>query len=289
MIPAATPHAPLGALASFNLGPAGAPAGFALPPGAAPAQNVVIGCRPNSAEKWSLLPFFTPPPAGPLPLPRGRFGRFLGWAGDKWMIGPLVFKLATPFAPSFSTDGEKFRYAPVVCGYLEYDNTHSADAAELVFGLDGHPRPVADAGFTGFACGATHGFATPVSAEVEPRRGASVFGTDFDGLAALHFTVPPHAKRIYPLAVGFCQPGFHYAQWFGDLGAVLAHGLTAHARYLAIADARDAEFMRSALPFDAKQTAAQAVRAWLANTRRLAGEPEVGLADLQALCRAVTG
>ena len=97
MVPPATPHAPFGANASFDFGPPGAPAGFALPAGTAVGQNVFVGCRSSAREPWSLLPFFTPTADGPQPLPKGRFGRFLAWAGDKWMIGPLVFKLCTPF------------------------------------------------------------------------------------------------------------------------------------------------------------------------------------------------
>ncbi len=284
-----TPHAPLGANVSFNLGPASAPAGFALPTVAPVAQNVLIGCRPSCEEPWSLLPFFTPPTDGPQPLPKGRFGRFLGWAGDKWMIGPLVLKLATPFALSTDPDGEKLRYAPVVCGYLEYDNTHSDTTAELVFGLDGGASQIANEYLMGFSFGSTHGYATTVSAEVEPRIGVGVFGTDFPELTALHFAVRPNARRIFPLVLGFYQAGFHYTQWFRDLPAVLAHGLAEHTRYLAIADARDAEFMRSALPFAAKPSAAHAVRAWLAGTCRRHGEPAVDLAGLRELCRAVGG
>ena len=289
MNPGPTPHAPLGAHASFHLGPAGAPSGFALPADAPVTQNVLIGCRSSRNEPWSLLPFFTPPAHGPQPLPKGRFGRFLGWAGDKWMIGPLVFKLATPFGLAAGPDEEKFRHAPVVCGYLEYDNTHSDTAAELLFGLDGGASPIAHEHLVGFSFGTTHGCATVLNAEVVLRLGAAVFGTDFPGLAALHFTVPPHARRIFPLVLGFHQPGFHYTPWFRDLPAVLAHGLSEHARYLAIADERDAEFMRSALPFAARPAAAHAVRAWLAGTCRRHGDPEVDLAGLRELCRAVNG
>lgn len=285
----ATPHAPLGANASFNFGPAGAPAGFALPATAPAAQNVLVGCRPSQREPWALLPFYASPAGCPAPLPRGRYGRFLGWAGDKWMIGPLVFKLATPFSPTIDSESEKIRHAPVVCGYLEYDNTHSADPAELVFALDGGATPLNAAGLAGFSFGSTHGFATAASGEVEQRFGSAVFDADFPGLTALHFSVPPHSKRIFPLVLGFFQSGFHYQNWFENLSAVLAHGLAEHASYLAIADARDAEFMRSALSFDAKTRVALATRAWLAQSRRRAGEPEVDLSELRELCRTVTG
>lgn len=289
MSPLPTPHAPLGASASFHLGPAGVNAGFALPANSAGAQNVVIGCRSSRSDQWSLLPFFAPPAEGPHPLPKGRFGRFLGWAGDKWMIGPLVFKLATPFTPTWATGQEKFYYAPVVCGYLEYDNTHSAEAAELVFGVDGGAEEQVADGLVGFSFLGSHGFATTAHDEVSARTGVAVFGTNFAGLSALLFSVPPHAKRIFPLVLGFYQPGFYYGRWFDSLGAVLAHGVAEHANYLALADSRDAEFMRNSLAFDVKTRAAHAVRVWLAQTRRLAGESEVDLTELRALHQAMVG
>jgi hypothetical protein len=205
------------------------------------------------------------------------------------MIGPLVFKLATPFSPVGGSESEEFRYAPVVCGYLEYDNSHSREVAELVFGIGGSADPISGPDLTGFSFGGTHGFATAVSREVELRRGAAVFGSEFAGLNALHFSVPPQSRRISPLVLGFCQSGFHYNRLFASLAAVLAHGLAEHSRYLAMADARDAEFMRSILSFEAKATSAQAVRAWLAQSRRRAGETDVDLTGLRDLCRSVTG
>ncbi len=127
----ATSHAPLGAGASFDFGPPGTPAGFRLPGDIRSPHDVYIGCRAAPADAWSLLPFYTPRADVPSPLAKGRFGRFLAVAGDKWMIGPLVFKLCTPFALDRQADDEIFRYAPVVCGYLEYDNSHGEHTAEF--------------------------------------------------------------------------------------------------------------------------------------------------------------
>jgi hypothetical protein len=288
---AALPHSPFGANASFDFGPPGEPAGFFPSSPAAAPQDVFVGCRPSSREPWSLLPFFTAKTNSPQPLPKGRYGRFLAWAGDKWMIGPLVFKLCTPFSPSSpNVEDDAFHHAPVVCGYLEYDNSHSADAAELIFGVGGERVSANDLhGLAGFGFDASYGFATAASTEVELRRDAAVFDAEIGPVAALHFNVPPHAKRIYPLALGFFAPGFYYERHFTDLAAVLAHGLAAHARYLAVADARDAEFMRSPLAFDLKTRAAIDVRRWLAGTQRLADDPEVDVAPLRELCRVVTG
>ncbi|HVU24347.1 MAG TPA: glycoside hydrolase family 52 protein [Opitutus sp.] len=281
-----TAHAPLGAHASFDFGPPGEPAGFALPADTAPAQDVFVGCRPDPGAPWSLLPFFQPVPRGPAPLPKGRFGRFLAWAGDKWMIGPLVFKLCTPFLLERDED-ERFRYAPVVCGYLEYDNTHCADAAELIFGLGAAGEPVSDPALAGFQLADTHGFATAADSEVSLRGGSQVFGVELGPAAVVHFTVPPHAKRIYPLVLGFFQPGFHHTRDFAGLGAVLAHGVAAHPRYVAASDARDAAFMRSPATPDVKARVALETRAWLAATRRLAGEAEIDPTPLHDLARAL--
>ena len=282
MSPSRAPHSPLGARASFDFGPPGATAGFAVPAGAGTEQDVFVGCRSSPREPWSLLPFFQPVPGGPQPLPKGRFGRFVAWAGDKWMIGPLVFKLCTPF-PLHQSD-ERFDYAPIVCGYLEYDNSHSTDSAELIFGTSGTAETL-PSNLRGFAFGATHGFAAGPSAEIELCRDVGVFGIEIGPTAALRFLVPPQSKRIFPLALGFFQPGFHYARDFADLAAVLTHGLAGHARYLAASDQRDAEFMRSGASFEIKTRVASETRAWLAQSRRLAGQPPLDLAPLRSLAR----
>lgn len=278
-----TPHSPLGADASFDFGPAGARAGVRLPAGTVKPFDVLVGCRASGAEPWSLLPFFTPVPGGPAPLPKGRFGRFLALAGDKWMIGPLVFKLCTPFSAPEQEADDKFRYAPLVTGYLEYDNSHSNDTAELLFGLCVSGVDSSSPSAVGFEFGQAYGFVTAPSPEVHARRNQNVFGAEIGDASALHFVVPPQSKRIFPLVFGFFAPGYHYARYFPDLAAVLAYGLSGHSRYVAASDARDAEFMRSTLPFDTKTRAALEVRDWLSRSRRRAGDPEVDLAPLRPI------
>lgn len=278
-----TPHAPLGAAASFDFGPPGEPAGFRLASSPLSPQDVYVGCRPSAREPWSLLPFFTPRSGGPAPLPKGRFGRFIALSGDKWMIGPLVFKLCTPFETPAPSD-EKLAYAPVVCGYLEYDNTHGTDTAELIFGLGSDSldlRPAPTPG-VGFILGDRFGFVTAATEEVTARRDAALFGAEVGPAAGLHFVVPPHSKRIFPLVLGFHTSGFHYGRDFNDLAAVLAYGVAEHARFIALSDARDAEFMRSTRPFDQRNQVAAAARSWLADSRRLAGEPPLDLSPLAA-------
>jgi len=284
-----TPHAPLGAHASFNFGPVGAAAGFAVPASAPIAQDLYVGCRHSPAEPWSLLPFFAPAAAGPQPLAKGRFGRFLAWSGDKWMIGPLVFKLCTPFDLAAAPADESFACAPVVCAYLEYDNTHSPDAVELVFGLGAEAAPLGASGLAGFAFGDAYGFAAAASPEVTLRRDVAIFDTAIGSAAALHFSVPPHAKRLYPLVLAFHSPGLFAAKLFPSLSDSLAYGLAQHARYLALSDARDAEFMRSNADFARKTQLALDTRAWLAQSRRGAGDAPLDLAGLRDLAGQVTG
>lgn len=285
---ALTPHAPLGAGARFDFGAPDSPAVFALDGGATLPCDFFVGCRHSAGAPWSLLPFFTARAGVPAPLPKGRYGRFLGWAGDKWMIGPLVFKLATPFDRETDSSDERFRSAPLLAGYLEYDNTHSDDPVELVFGFGATASPLAVGGGLGFALGPSLGFATALADGVNARRDGAVFGDPAIGAAAaFHYAVPPRTKRVHPIVVGFHQPGLHYATWFAGLAEVLGFGLAEHARYLAMADARDAEFMRSALPLAARAEAAQAVRSWLAQSVRRAGAPAVDEAGLRALCAAV--
>jgi hypothetical protein len=312
-----THHAPFGAFASFTLGLDQAPGGFGQSLGGPARQNVYVGVRQAPSLPWRMLPFFTPPrsevaaytgegapPANPsanLPyemLTPGRYGRSLAWASDRWLIGPLVFKLHTPFART--TDPEqmdesvaRFHFAPVVCGYLEYDNTHSAEPVELLFGL-GDPsqplRPLHDDGtpaLVGFAAGTRYGFATTPSPEVCTRQGFSVFTSErHDGTghhrlgsqAALLFTVPAGQKRVYPLVLGFYDGGvvttgiateFYYAKLFRGLEDVLCHGLAHHARYVALADERDAEWFNSPLSPAQKFLLAQATHSYFGSTQLL--------------------
>ena len=266
-------------------------AGFASPTGTAPTAPAFVGCRHSPREQWSLLPTYPPDGQLPAPLPKGRFGRFFSLANDKWMIGPLVFKIATPFPAGIaSTHEDAFRYAPVVCAYLEYDNIHSEQPADLVFGIvaPGSALSSAASDLCGFAVNNAYGFAAPQSGEVSERAGAAVFDSGSLSACALRFHVPPHSRRIFPLVFGFFDPGFHYANHHRSLIAALRFGLAHHARYLAEADAHDSKFMRSTLPSDAKQALALRVRTWLSETRRLLAEPEIDVAPLVELCRPLS-
>lgn len=282
------PHSPLGAGATFFFGPAGSPAGFEQTAGAGAleAQDVFVGCKPDQAEEWKLLPAFTARPGVLQPLGRGRYGRFLAWAGDKWMIGPLVFKLCTPFETESRND-DRFRCAPVVCGYLEYDNTHNDGAAELIFAVGRPAAPLRVSGAAGWALDARCGFATSASAEVVARSDIAAFGFDVGAVSALVFTVPPHAKRIFPLALGFFASELYASRYFADLASVLNYGLGEHARFVALADQRDSEFMRSSLSLDEKTRVSLETRRWLAGTRRLRNEPEIDLTPLRQLAASV--
>lgn len=276
------PHSPLGAGATFYFGPPGAPAGFSAPGASFAAQDVYVGCKHDQAAAWSLLPAFASRPGALESLPRGRYGRFLAWSGDKWMIGPLVFKLCTPF--EFETDeAEIFRYAPVVCGYLEYDNSHSAGTAELIFGLGADGAPIESEGVRGWQFGPHYGFATGVVDEAGAGHGRDVFALDVGPVSALKFTVAPHAKRIFPLVLGWHSNELYARRWFSDVRAVLAYGLKNHEHYIASSDRRDAEFMRSSASLDEKAQLARETRTWLASTHRRASDPEINLSPLQQI------
>jgi hypothetical protein len=283
----ATPHAPLGAAASLDFSLPGEPAVISISGEPPQPRDFFVGCRHGPAEPWSLLPFFAAGQGKPAALPKGRYGRFLGWAGDKWMIGPLVFKLGTPFAPQPSANEARLLETPVLSGYLEYDNTHSDDAVELVLGFGGEIASLALDDGPGFALSEATGLAVARGEGLERRRGAAIFGTDSGPAEAFVVAVAPRTKRVVPFVIGFHRAGFHHATLFADLAAVLNAGLAEHAQLLAIAEARDAEFMRCALALPARAEAAHAVRAWLAQTSRRAGEPPVDLAGLRALAAAV--
>jgi hypothetical protein len=289
-VPSLTPHAPLGAAVTFSFGLSGRPAELAFTDtGTEEDHDLFVGCRHSPQAPWSLLPFFADAPNRPTALPKGRFGRFLGWASDKWMIGPLVFKLCTPFDPNPATTDDAFRYAPVLCGYLEYDNTHGDDSVDVIFGIGGSAAPIQSNVIVGFAFDETFGFATAPTSELDVRSGGAIFGSETGPATACVFTIPPREKRIYPLVLGFFRRDFHHALLFTDLPAVLAHGLAQHARYLAVSDARDTELMRTAQNLEARAQTAESVRAWLAQSRRRLSEPELDLSDLRSLCSAVTG
>ncbi|MCR6656719.1 MAG: glycoside hydrolase family 52 protein [Opitutus sp.] len=281
-----TSHAPFAAGADFAFGP-GAPA--EIKNGATSASfDFWVGCRHAPNTPWGLLPFYRADAGRPEPLVKGRYGRFLGWSGDKWMIGPLVFKLCTPFDPAPAVaDDERFLHAPVLCGYLEYDNTHSDDHVELIFGLGGAFQPLDADGAAGFAHASGFAIATPAVESARLCRDLSAIGAGPEPAGLIHFAVAPRTKDVRPLVVAFHHSAYHYATLFPTLGAAVSYGLAEHARYLTISEARDAEFMRSPLLLAARTTAANEIRQWLASTARKVGEAPLDLAPMRALHAAV--
>ena len=275
------PHASLGANASFTTGGDQSQQGFALSNGRLLRQELIVGCRSAPDSAWSLLPFFSPEPSGLQPLSKGRYGRFLAAAGDKWMIGPLVFKLCTPFPLSVADEDEAFWYAPAISGYLEYDNSHNGEPAEMVFGISGHAE-VLDAE-TGFAFGEACGFTTSPSAEVRLLSRDNCPELSPTLANGIRFFVPAHAKRIFPLVIGFHDPALFYAATFPDLRAVLKYGLTSHDRRVATSDALDAKFMRSSLSPAEKSAFAYSVRELLAGSRRMRNGDPVDLNPIREL------
>lgn len=204
------------------------------------------------------------------------------------MIGPLVFKVCTPYFLQ-ATGDDLLEYAPVVCAYLEYDNTHSDDSAELVFGVgSSEAEPLTKEDLAGFRFRDSHGYATAASEEVDVRQDTEDLGTVLSPANTLRFQIPPHAKRVYPLVFGFLRSGDYASQLFTSLVAVLKYGLLEHPRYIAAADTLDAEFMRSSRSLEEKARLAREVRSWLAETHRLAGQPPLDLTPLRRIHDLVT-
>lgn len=276
------PHSPLGAGATFNFGPPGAPAGFSAPGGSFAPQDVYVGCKHDENAAWSLLPAFSNRPGKIEALPRGRYGRFLAWAGDKWMIGPLVFKLCTPFELGVDAANEEtFHYAPLVCGYLEYDNSHSSGTAELILGIGANGTLLDSTEVRGWQLNSHCGFATNVADEARVVHGRDAFNSDVGPLSGLKFAVPPHSKRIFPFVLAWYAAELYASRWFTDVRSVLAYGLENHERYVALSDQRDAEFMRSSVSLEDKAQLARETRMWLASTHRRASDPQIDLSPLQ--------
>jgi hypothetical protein len=205
------------------------------------------------------------------------------------MIGPLVFKVCTPFPLDVASVAAESAYAPVVCGYLEYDNTHSTDSAELVFGVGRFANVFTTPSSLGIEVSENVGFATLPSAEAKLVREDQLFDGTSEAATALLFSVPAHEKRIFPLVVGFYQSGYFYTESHDSLNAVLDFGLQQHATYVETSDRLDGEFMRSALGFVEKQKLTDELRAWLANSRRLLNDPPVDVAPVCQIWRRLGG
>ncbi len=277
-----TAHAPFGADADFAFGPGSR---ARIRNGSFSTEcDFWIGCRHSPQSPWSLLPFYRPDANRPEPLGKGRYGRFLGWAGDKWMIGPLVFKLCTPFDPAPATEeDERFLHAPVLCGYIEYDNTHSDDPVELVVGLSGEFAPLALDGAIGFHHSAGFAFAAATADCVRLHPDLAIIGNAAGRAGLIHVSVSPRTKEIRSLVVGFHHPAYHYTRFFPTLSDVVRHGLDEHPRYLALSDKRDAEFLRCPLAPASRSSAAHEIRQWLAGTARISGDAPIDLSPMRAM------
>jgi hypothetical protein len=314
-------HSPFGAFASFTVGLVGAPGGFGHALRGPAKQNVYAGFRTTSRATWQLLPFFAPArsqegaftgvegdfekPKTIQPLAPADYTRSLGWASDTWRADDarFGFSLLTPFshvpAPEKMTKADsRFQLAPVVCGWIEYDNRAGAGAVELIFGLGDAERPLrplADAapGLAGFAGGGDFGYATKPGRAVTLRQGFDVFAPKFHDYRGLHviggetalvFTVAAGARKRFPLALGFFAGGavttglradYAYTRVFRDLEEVLTHGLAHHARYAHVAAQRDRELDRSRLGADQRFLLAQATHSYYGSSQLLwhAGRP----------------
>jgi len=119
--------------------------------------------------------------------------RTLGWASDTWQADEtrFAFSLLTPFSPvpdpaRLSKAALRFLVAPLVCGWIEYDNRQGSAAVELMFGLgdpDGPLRPLGetDPALAGFASNGHLGYATRPAATSSCVRG-SMFSRRNSGL-----------------------------------------------------------------------------------------------------------
>lgn len=308
-------HAPFGAFASFTIGLVGGAGGFGQSLRGPADQNVYVGFRRSAQPAWQLLPFFAPPqsyetaftgeagappaPASAASLQPADYTRKLGWASDAWQAdgGRFSFSLLTPFAPvpdpvRLRKAAARLCLAPLVCGWIEYDNRAGTAPVELMFGLGDPNRPLRPLDgdsprLAGFASGGDFGYATRPARGVSLRQGFDVFAPkyrDYRGLqviggeTALVFTVPAGRQRRFPLVLGFFRAGvvtsglpaaYAYTRVFRDLGDVLAHGLSHHGHYARTAAARDRELAASRLDTDQRFLLAQATHSYFGSTQLL--------------------
>lgn len=309
-----TQHAPFGAFASFTVGLVDAPGGFGQSLGGPAKQNVYVGFRGASHAQWQFLPFLTPPrskaadytgevvahtPTDYHALRPADYERTLGWASDTWRAdnARFGFSLLSPFDTvpdpvKLRPAAARFHLAPLVCGWIEYDNRAGTAPVELMFGIGDSTRPLrplsdTTAALAGFAGGTEFGYATQPARGIELRQGFSVLDPEFRDYRGLHviggetalvFTVPPRRRKRFPLVLGFYAAGtittglsasFAYTRVFRDLEHVLAHGIAEHARYARLAAQRDRELARSRLDADQRFLLAQATHSYLGNTQLL--------------------
>ena len=159
-----TQHAPFGAFASFTVGLVDAPGGFGQSLGGPAKQNVYVGFRGASHAQWQFLPFLTPPrskaadytgevvahtPTDYHALRPADYERTLGWASDTWRAdnARFGFSLLSPFDTvpdpvKLRPAAARFHLAPLVCGWIEYDNRAGTAPVELMFGIGDSTRPL---------------------------------------------------------------------------------------------------------------------------------------------------
>ena len=193
---------------------------------------------------------------------------------------------------ALSTEQSRFHFAPLVCGFVEFDNSAGKSDVELVFGVsepDLQMRPLQDTqgDLAGFAGGNAFAFATPKSADVSFRQSFGIFDknpADFRGLhvlgseAGLIFRVPAGARRRFPLVLAFYNAGiittgveatYAYTAWFSSVEDVVRFGLANYDRYIQVAEERDRELAASKLSNDQKFLVAQATHSYLGSSQLL--------------------
>ena len=310
-----TQHSPFGAFASFTIGLVDAPGGFGHALRGPARQNIYIGYRSSTQTEWQLLPFLTPPksqeaaftgdatvtqpPRGFHSLRPADYERTLSWASDTWRADEarFTFSLLTPFGAvpdptKLSKADSRFHLAPVISGWISYDNRQGKEPLELIFGAgngDDTLRPLTDTSKTllGFASGTAFGYATVPGRGVAMRQGFDVLAPkfkDFRGLhviageSALIFTVPAGQQKRFPLSLGFYAGGvitngipasYAYTRVFRDLEDVLVHGLACHSTYTRLAGVRDRELIKSSLNADQQFLVAQATHSYLGSSQLL--------------------
>ncbi len=308
-------HSPFGAFASFTVGLVDAPGGFGQSLRAPAKQNVYVGFRRGPASRWQLLPFLTPPqsqegaftgdttvvapPRGFDALRPADYRRTLGLASDTWRADEtrFGFSLLSPFGvvpdpAKMNKAAARFHLAPLVTGWIEYDNRSGTTPVELMFGIghgDDTLRPLGDtcAALAGFASGGKFGYATKPGRGIELRQGFDVLAPKFHdyrgllviaGESALVFAVPAGQRKRFPLVLGFYAAGpittglaasYAYTRVFRDLEDVLVHGLADYRRYEKLAAQRDRELARSKLDADQQFLVAQAAHSYLGSTQLL--------------------
>lgn len=276
-------HPAIGAGASLLAGEDGADCVFQTSHGRETPMGLFIGIRQAPTLPWRMLPLFAAAPAGGSEafetLTPGRYGRTFALASDRWLIGPLVFKLCTPWWTTrdpavCDRDIARLHFAPSIGGFVEYDNTHSEEPVEVIAGMGAH-----GAGFEalasdaiGFVAGGRAGFATAVSPDVRSRIGGSPFieGVARTGdYAALVFKIPAATKRVFPFAIGFFDPddaALLHRSICGSLADVLAGALSNNSEAIRRANELDAAWFAAPGSREEKVAHALAVRAHLAGS-----------------------